>query len=190
MLITGPLLGTLQNELNLLDLRLFSSPQWGANNENYRQNIRSFLQNKLQSTEPIILDLEQPLTLFREQFISISHSPETGVVALATQPLGIDVESLTRITPKLVERISQPKELLTSPLPQVLWSAKEAAFKALVHFAQPQTMSQIEIGNWRNLDKNLFSYQVLNAADFSAPIGKGTVFCNNLTCLALFVFYS
>lgn len=188
-MITAPLVGTLRNFFQTQDLRIWSQALWGAQSPEHRQLLRAHAARALNSQAEEIFELSKPLTRFEENYISISHSKECGVIGMAPFPLGIDVESLARVKKEIVARmVINPSELQNAPHPAALWSAKEASFKALVHFAQPSAMSQIEIGNWHQLDSQMSSFQIKNGEDFKAPSGKGLVICNETSCLALFVF--
>ncbi len=72
---------------------------------------------------------------------SISHSKLSCVIAIATwenyRAVGVDVEQLNRITPRVIERITTTNDLLESSvlskyeLSTLIFSAKESLFKLL-----------------------------------------------------------
>ncbi len=72
-------------------------------------------------------------------YISIAHSGDYAVCAADRLPIGIDIESISAVTPRLVDRICTAEEaayiseggnLNTERLCEI-WTAKEAYFKKL-----------------------------------------------------------
>jgi len=76
-------------------------------------------------------------------FVNISHTELIAVAVIATSPVGIDVEKISRDASRVITRVSSPVEIarLSSwkifvdgkhiPSPLLLWSGKEAVSKAL-----------------------------------------------------------
>jgi phosphopantetheinyl transferase (holo-ACP synthase) len=88
--------------------------------------------------------------------ISLSHAKDWGAAVVASTKevisVGIDIEPKDRVVkPIILERISHPED---SPLPPLmLWSLKEASFKALINtgkFEKPVEFSGLKItqGQW------------------------------------------
>jgi phosphopantetheinyl transferase (holo-ACP synthase) len=117
-----------------------------------------------------ILDVRQ-----RPQFSDFTYSiSHTGTIAAFTvmqdahAGIGIDVESASRVTERVCHRVcASALELASSPTPAMLWTAKEAAFKALSNFstrnhesaAMPEVISQIEIVNWQIASDNIWTFE-------------------------------
>jgi phosphopantetheinyl transferase (holo-ACP synthase) len=88
---------------------------------------------------------------FKQYHFSLSHNKEWGAALLATNSdylsVGIDIEEQTReLKNSVLERISHPRDLKFSPI--IIWSIKEAAFKALMNsqkFEKPIEFNSIEI---------------------------------------------
>lgn len=78
----------------------------------------------------------------RSHFVNVSHTSGFVAAALATSPIGIDVEVLTRDASRVAERVSQLAEWKALPVrvsvaggevpgSLAMWCAKEAVSKAL-----------------------------------------------------------
>jgi hypothetical protein len=110
------------------------SASFGSQSNDHRQRIRMSLYShilKMGHDEPSILDLD----LIPETSIyscSISHTQGLGGYAITKLPnhIGIDIEVSSRITPELLRRVCSEEEFNSCPEPSILWSAKEATFKA------------------------------------------------------------
>jgi len=99
------------------------------------------------------LELESfsQLKAFKQYNFSLSHNKEWGAALLAATSdylsVGIDIEEQTRELKKsILKRISHPKDLNLSPI--IIWSIKEAAFKALMNsqkFVKPVDFNSIQI---------------------------------------------
>jgi hypothetical protein len=124
--------------------------EWSATNseairdalaQRLREKGVSFTDQNLKSSPPAI----------DHHSVSISHCPKGGGFALAPHPfrVGYDLEVTSRLTTKIVERISFPEELSAAPDPANLFPAKEAVFKSLWKIGQPLTINQIRIVDWR-----------------------------------------
>jgi phosphopantetheinyl transferase (holo-ACP synthase) len=159
--------------LSAPELQIFTQENWGSQNPTHRESLREFAQN------------------FSHAFTSRSHTQGAGVFVAHFSPVGVDIEVSERVTPAAVARISSAQELMAAPSPAGLWSAKEAAFKALHTFVQPPVVSKISIGDWKNIDSRTETFQLLNSQDFAAPVkGSGIVFTVLPYTFAIFAFTS
>ncbi len=134
------------NDIFYTDLR----SDWGDENPDYRLSIRKGLFEYLKNNHPdeiadSVWDLETPPVL-KSLFISISHSHGMGGFIVCTWSVGLDIENTTRISEKIVERVSSEEELKSCPEFELLWPAKEAIFKCSTEF---YTISQIQIQSWQ-----------------------------------------
>lgn len=164
----------------------------GGDHPGQRLNLRRELCRLAQvpagsSLETDLLKLEKLPTL-SHGFASLSHCDEDGVVAYCENPIGVDLEQIARVQEKLALRVSKPEEIKGARNPASLWVAKEAAYKALKSFAQPQLLSQIEISGWKMLTSHYETFELRNAASFSDQVGRGLVFQNSLHALGIFIF--
>ena len=64
--------------------------------------------------------------------ISVAHGGESVAVAIANEPVGVDIESLDRNYERIKSRFMSPAEEALSSMeawPAVVWTAKEAIYK-------------------------------------------------------------
>ena len=176
MVISDDILKSLKTHLNCPDLQFFFRPEWGSTYPEHRELIRN--------------DLKY---LFEEKGIntSISHCPQLGVVAASRQPIGVDVEVVSRVQKNVAARISTPEELSAAPDFAALWCAKEACFKALKTYQQPSVISKVSIGDWQKIDSHFDIFQCVNAGDFNSPANhKGIILKLQDLCFCFFVFFT
>jgi hypothetical protein len=144
-------------------VHLVVSDAWAATLEHHRILIRQDLAQTLQlqgETETQILQALLDLTRtpkLSSTFISISHCPQLGGWAMSKSPVGLDLEVIERVQPKLVQRVLTPmeKEHLPDGLSQDAWAgvwvAKEASWKAIHNRAsrddgpKPKTISELSV---------------------------------------------
>ena len=127
------------------------------------------------------LDLTRVPELARG-FVSVSHTLDLGGYAIGPRPLGFDLELVSRVSPKVVARVSPwARELTLSPSAAHLWCAKEATFKALYHFKQPKVLSELAI-EWQGADR----FQLSNCAEFGIKSGRGKIFTRGPHLLAVY----
>ena len=65
-------------------------------------------------------------------YISVAHGGESVAVAIADEPVGVDIESLDRNYARIKSRFMTPAEESLSTMeewPAVVWTAKEAIYK-------------------------------------------------------------
>ena len=87
--------------------------------------------------------------------ISISHCQTWAGFIFKPDPnppLGLDIEQKSRITKKLVSRISRREEVEGAPSYAFLWGAKEAAFKAVSTKPGDLILGKVHIEGWETLD--------------------------------------
>ena len=101
--------------------------------------------------------------------ISISHCRTWAGFIFKSDPnppLGLDIEQKSRITKKLVSRISRREEVEGTPSCAFLWGAKEAAFKAVSTKPGDLILGKVHIEGWETLDFQTqgFSFHVHGCA--------------------------
>jgi phosphopantetheinyl transferase (holo-ACP synthase) len=178
-------------EFKEVELEAFTDPSWGSENADHRARIRTAIQQRINTHwNEVVLPMEvqaagdlSKLPQFNKIFVSISHGQKLGGFAISKKPVGFDLELISRVEPVLVERVSLPDEVKFAPSPAHLWSAKEAAYKALVHFRQPKVLSDVLIGGW-----NENTFQLLNDKLFKAPVGLGASWSKDGYVFAAFLF--
>ena len=163
---------------------------WGTMlNSDHRLQIRRALAQYLADVDvahpqislefPIWASSLETLPASPHHFISISHGYRLGGYALCDKStagsglgsgLGFDLETLSRITPAIVERVSHPLEQDTAPDPRFLWSAKEACFKASLGPQQPVAITEIRTENWISVSEYFHTF---NASTLRHNLGRG-----------------
>lgn len=168
-------LESLKKLLQVKDLTVEISEQWGSHNSHHRELLHNARAEALLRTP----DMQ----------VSISHTHDLGVLAFCPAPIGVDIEKTERVQSQVVQRVSSAEELRNAPSPASLWCAKEACFKALRSYAQPSVVSAISIGNWTKIDSHTETFELLNFSNFSAPLaGHGLVYHLANHTLGFFIF--
>lgn len=111
------------------DFELFCDPKWASTYTDHRLKIRKSLYHKTEQKN--VLDLSQTPKL-NDFESSISHCPVMGGYCYSKNAIGLDLEQFQRISPSLIQRISNDDEILNfdnygTPL---LWTVKESTYKA------------------------------------------------------------
>jgi 4'-phosphopantetheinyl transferase EntD len=108
-----------------------------------RRQLVETLRQAHHSTLPDLLDLLK-IPLHPTLSVSLSHTKTYSAFGWCSKPasLGVDIEDLARLKEPLVSRVSSPSEMSTAPRWDLLWSCKEAVFKAL---PMVNVLSSVEI---------------------------------------------
>ncbi len=104
------------------------------------QEIVKIVAKKTLKTKEILLECENSGKPYLKNFpnfhFNISHSGNAVVVAFCETPVGIDIEKITELKPKVAERYFTAEEnqyIKNSPSPDLafceIWTSKEAYFK-------------------------------------------------------------
>ena len=110
--------------------------KWASTYVDHRLNIRRHLYKKTKLKS--VLDLDQiPKTLQLKEdpenfkYVSISHSPVLGGFVLSSKQIGFDIEQNQRLSPSLLQRISNQveRQMLPSKLQSSIWTIKESVYK-------------------------------------------------------------
>lgn len=147
------------------DLSIFFIPEITSEQEDHRLSLRKLLLDEISKQTKVnieqILNLEQ-LPKVRDFTISLSHSKagSSFCFAKSKNPIGIDIESIDRIGPKLIKRIASQEEITQCPQPKMLFGAKEAAWKALNKPLQIATIPQVVTHQWKNISKDWYQFNV------------------------------
>jgi phosphopantetheinyl transferase (holo-ACP synthase) len=96
-------------------------------------------------------------------YASISHTRTAGGFAVATRPVGFDLELAGRkLSARASQRLGTTEEHHLCPSAISLWVMKEAAWKSLKGPHQPKTITKIKIQKVKknkNKSKFLFSFK-------------------------------
>lgn len=159
--------------------QLIVQPQWGSANPNHRQEIRSYLSTSSFSSHFNRQQLAQlPDLNSRPEasngFFSISHCQNWGGFSYSQERHGLDIESKKRISNQIVRRTSTDKELTYAHQPELLWVAKESAFKALSHQTKNLVLPDLECIDWDSHNENTlwtFRINLQKTLDLSRNLG-------------------
>lgn len=135
------------------NLKFYLDPAWASTTENYREHIRQhiILNHNLSTIEKEnILDLQQ-LPLSKNYFFSITHSSQLGGYVVSPQPVGFDIENISRLTSETVKRVSSQSEwsMFESSDIRLLWPIKESLVKLFtIDKTNPPLMSDFTLTNF------------------------------------------
>jgi hypothetical protein len=173
------------------ELEAFTDESGGSGLADHRMKIRTALQQRLNThwnksvlapEMQSVADLQR-VPQFKKLYTSISHAKDLGGFVISKRPVGFDLELRSRILPQIVARVSMPQEVELAPSIAHLWVAKEATYKALMHYHQPTVLSDVLIGGWKQ-----GTYQLLNDKLFKAPLGMGAVWIKEPYIFSVFSF--
>ena len=184
---------------DILEINLILSDKLSSQEKNYRLAIRNKiieLHASEFSSEDIfnLQNLSAPPRL-NKKFVSISHCQSLGGFVTSSQPVGFDIEEITRIKPEVIQRISQDVEIKSAPQLFYLWPAKEAAFKALsLHRKsnsqeKPTVASDVRIQNWKEIKSNFgifYSFDGTHSENLSLKQGHGYIFHDSTHISSIF----
>ncbi len=120
--------------------------------------------------------------------VSISHCQLLGGFAYSKFRIGFDVEEKSRISVKILKRTSDDSEFTGCPLPQFLWVAKEAGFKALSAGGSDLVLSDLTCSDWRSHNENqLFSFRLNSKKTLDFGLNKGFIFSEGVCLFAVFL---
>ncbi len=107
--------------------------------------------------------------------LSLSHTSAYNAVAWCRLPahMGIDIEALSRHKHAVLARVSTPLELSLVPREDLLWSCKEAVFKAL--YPLYKVLSSVEIFDWQALGNETWQFQARDLQSQTPLNGRGEV---------------
>ncbi len=129
------------------------SAEYGSEKAGHRNLIRQDIFDRFgyqftSSEKETFFDLKQ-IPQIPRLFLSISHTTDLGVWVVGPHAVGVDIEQSSRLSEKLIERISSQNEMSLAKTAignwKPLWTAKESAFKAFSQISEIQLMSEIEI---------------------------------------------
>lgn len=193
---TDSLKTLIANHLGIDGFDLVLKRDFASVRQGHRLKIREHLRATL-GCGPEVLDLDS-LPRAESAEISISHNRELGGYATAPRGtrIGFDIEVTGRVTEKNMRRVCvSDDELARAPGPDLLWAAKEAAFKSLNPGQQPVVFGEIEIGDWNEVGHETYLCRVLkvrgqglsfNVRGLALRWTDGTLVPGNVQTLAVF----
>lgn len=164
--------------LGIKQLVVYSQKDWGSDQPDYREKIKEHLQ--------------QTATSFKNQgHSSISHTVGLGGYAYVTDAkiqIGFDIEKRSRIRPAIVQRVCKSmEELIAARLPENLWVAKEAAFKALIGPTQPAVLNELEVTEWVMHTQDLETFYIATPEKYGFGLARGAVLTQDDYCIGFFI---
>lgn len=158
-----------------------TSEKWGSKNKDHRHLLRKELFNFCESQKLKVLNDFLDLNI-RPQIengtISISHCESLGGFIVSNHFVGLDIEDTSRLTDKLIDRISNKDEIsnwnniLYSK--NAIWPAKESSFKLFSNYSAEckiKTISEISLApltdkkfsaQFKNLNAQGFYFEFTN----------------------------
>ena len=99
---------------------------------------------------------------------------DAGLIWVGPKPasIGVDIEDLMRLKTSLTARISSPSEMSTAPRWELLWSCKEAVFKAL---PAVNVLSSVEIFDFLPLQNDVWRFRARETKTQAVLQGHGEV---------------
>jgi 4'-phosphopantetheinyl transferase EntD len=115
--------------------------------------------------------------------ISISHSKSGGAILVSknNKNIGIDLEERSRLTEKVLTRVSSETERKSAPNLHFLWPAKEASFKALYPDNDDISIPEVIIQNWEKFEDDIWSF----TAHYQEKSIKGFLFSDEILLVAV-----
>lgn len=115
-----------------------------------RQRMDTFLKSHYGGGDESILDMDNtPQGLFvngQNLYASISHTEEQAIFVISEYPIGVDLETRSRVSEAPVRRVCTKEELAIALMDfKLLWSIKEASFKAIPFAIQPKVISEVQV---------------------------------------------
>ncbi len=159
------------------DVALFLLQNTETDLQSQRVNLRRHLVDGLKqfnhSTKPELLDLLK-VPQHSDLSISLSHTKAYSCFGWCPKPsaIGVDIEDLLRLKTSLITRISSPREISTAPRWELLWSCKEAVFKAV---PAVNVLSFVEIFDFLPLQNEVWRFRARETKTQTVLQGYGEV---------------
>lgn len=167
-----------------LDLNIYS--EFSSQQNNHRALIREHIVKNydanLSAQEKINIQNLDLLPQSEKLFFSISHNQNAGGYTASSLEHGFDIELSSRISEKIVTRVSTTAEVNEAPDYKFLWCAKEAAYKALDFTKSDANLivSDFEIYDWASQNKTgLWCYRVRSDKTLELKRNTGFLFVVN-----------
>ncbi len=159
------------------DVTLFLLQNTESDLQAQRLNLRRQLVESLKqfqhSTTPELLDLLK-VPQHPELSMSLSHTKAYSCFGWCpkTSTIGVDIEDVVRLKTSLTARISSSSEMSTAPRWQLLWSCKEAVFKAVPAM---NVLSFVEIFDFLPLQNDIWRFRARETKTQTVLQGYGEV---------------
>lgn len=172
--------------------RLILDKNWGSANENHRAAIRNCLakefSNHFSRAQLAQLNDLTWLPQASDGTISISHCEHLGGFAYSKFKTGFDVEVISRVSARILKRTALEAEIAACPVPEFLWVAKEAGFKALSDAGAGLVISDLVCFDWHShIENQVFSFRLKSEKTLDFGLNKGFIFSEGVCLFAIFL---
>lgn len=172
--------------------RLILDKNWGSANQNHRAEIRSCLANDFSNhfsrAQLARLNDLNWLPEASDGSFSISHCEQLGGFAFSKFKAGFDVEVITRVSARILKRTATDGEIAACPVPEFLWVAKEAGFKALSDSDPTLVISDLVCYEWHShIENQVFSFRLKSQKTLDFGLNKGFIFSEGVCLFAIFL---
>ncbi len=172
--------------------RLILDKNWGSANQYHRAEIRNCLANDFSNhfSRAQLAKLND-LTWLPEASdgsVSISHCEQLGGFAYSKFKVGFDVEVITRISHRILKRTAAEAEISACPVPEFLWVAKEAGFKAQSASVPDLVIFDFVCYDWQShIENQVFSFRLKSEKTLDFGLNKGFIFSEGVCLFAVFL---
>lgn len=172
--------------------RLILDKNWGSANQNHRARIRSCLakdfSNHFSRAQLAQLNDLTWLPEASDGSVSISHCEQLGGFAFSQFKAGFDVEVINRVSARILKRTATEVEIADCPVPEFLWVAKEAGFKALSNSCTDLVISDLVCYDWHShIENQVFSFRLMSEKTLDFGLNKGFIFSEGVCLFAIFL---
>lgn len=172
--------------------RLILDKNWGSVNQNHRAGIRNCLatdfSNHFSRAQLAQLNDLTWLPKASDGSISISHCEQLGGFAYSKFKIGFDVEVISRISARILKRTAGENEIEACPVPEFLWVAKEAGYKALSDADPGLVISDLVCFDWHShIENQVFSFRLKSEKTLDFGLNKGFIFSEGVCLFAVFL---
>lgn len=174
------------------NFRLILDKKWGSANSDYRSAIRSCLardfSNHFSRAQLAQLNDLNWLPQASDGSVSISHCEQFGGFAYSKFKAGFDVEVISRISARILKRTATEAEITACPVPEFLWVAKEAGFKALSDTDPTLVISDFVCFDWySHIENQVFSFRLKSQKTLDFGLNRGFIFSEGVCLFAIFL---
>lgn len=172
--------------------RLILDKNWGSANQSHRAEIRNCLarefSNHFSRAQLAQLNDLTWLPVASDGSVSISHCEQLGGFAYSKFKIGFDVEVISRVSARILKRTAGEDEIEACPVPEFLWVAKEAGFKALSDADPGLVISDLVCFDWHShIENQVFSFRLKSQKTLDFGLNKGFIFSEGVCLFAIFL---
>lgn len=190
------MISTIQKVIKDPQFTIFLQEEWGSKNLQSRLSIRQhlakhhtrfFTRAQLANLSDLNLVPESEVGCF-----SISHTQSLGGFTYSEYLHGFDLEEAQRVSEPVIRRTSTAEEFAEAPNKKLLWSAKEAAYKAVARPIQPiekfnLIMTDFICTNWQSpYNTDVWTFKIQSSKKLNLVLNQGFAFEEKDMIFAIF----